>query len=100
MPNNPQLDDLLKDVEKDNNGRPIAVSRYGWKKQEINGKKYMMAMTKEEADNFVARVLTKEQLEAMDGYCVNCTANCLQGSCTGICRGVIDDGYVCTCNLK
>ena len=35
--------EFIKDVERDENGHPVALSRWGWKKETINGKKYLVA---------------------------------------------------------
>jgi hypothetical protein len=55
-------EDFLADVEMAS-GRPVVLSRYGWRKMSVDGKKYIVAMTKEEA----IEVLRAEGVEDPEG---------------------------------
>lgn len=80
---------LLREVVKEN-GRPVVLSRYGFKIVELDGRKYMMAMTKEEFDNFVDR----SGATPKDGFCiVDDYAHCYpQGGCRG-CTLIASGGH-------
>jgi hypothetical protein len=95
------------DVEK-SNGVPVVLARWGFRKVSLNGKIYLMAMTKEECDAFKRNPagLKLENLVSSDpeaaGYCVS---ECNIGPCCTPVQGcrrciVINNqfGWTCECS--
>ena len=88
----------MADVEKED-GRPVIVSQYGFRVREIEGKKYLTAMTKEEYDSLVE----KKTGVRPTSYCAVAWPNCLKTDCPSpnYCSGPhYDSGtssYYCAC---
>lgn len=87
--------EALKDVERDRDGI-VVLSPYGFAVREINGKKYLTCLTKEEYED-----LLKEQgISILPGigtcYTPSSGGYCLQGSCTRNC--VLVGTMTCVCS--
>jgi hypothetical protein len=95
MTDNNEIDALLKDVVREN-GRPVVISPYGFKVGEIEGKKYMIAMSKEENDEF----RKENEIEPTRGYCsIDDYARCYRTDCSGSCSLTTSGGrWVCICS--
>jgi hypothetical protein len=92
------LEEALKTVERDKQGI-IVLSPYGFTIREYDGKKYLVALTKEEAQ----QLLREDGIAVKDGLgsCVTPSGNgfCVQGSCTEQCDLVfMGKGFVCVCS--
>ena len=92
------IESALKDVVTEN-GRPVFLSRYGWKVEELDGKKYVMAMSKEESESFDLKI-EEGRGRPLSGECVIDDFNrCYQSSCTGRCDlAVISGQWKCICS--
>jgi hypothetical protein len=92
-----EFQDAVKDLVSEN-GRPIVLSRYGWKIEEIDGKKYLMAMN--EAENQSMAKDLGMDAKRLSGSCViDDYARCFKSSCTGSCAlTTIGGRWVCVCN--
>jgi hypothetical protein len=90
------IDALIADVVREN-GRPVVISPYGFKVGEIDGKKYMIAMTKEEYDAFLQE---SGQSKKVLGTCyIDDYARCYKTDCRGICTLTTSGGrWVCICS--
>ena len=90
---NAEFEALIQDVEKID-GRPIIMSRYGWKIEVVNGKKYLMPMNESEAKDVGGSYNLVGGACMTDDY-----GNCHQWSCTGRCERIVKDGHwFCVCN--
>jgi hypothetical protein len=89
---------LVKDVVK-KDGRPVVISRYGFKVEEINEEKYLMAATEQEYNEALAR-LAKTKSAA--GHCsMQDSGECFSEGCTGTCEPKISGGHAfCDCDGK
>jgi hypothetical protein len=99
MRSNPRVDDVRTDLVKGNGY--LVVSRYGWKVLEIEGKKYLTAMTKKEYDKVIYNAEQKGNINIASGTCYpNNRLQCLKGSCTGHCEPYYDSdiqAWACQC---
>jgi hypothetical protein len=89
------------DVEKAANA-PIVLSRFGFKKIEIGGKKYLTPMTKEEAEQFVSstRDPAKGQYTIDGGCLIDNGGGCHSQGCRGNCNAYFPPGSInaiCIC---
>ncbi|MBX9759718.1 MAG: hypothetical protein K2Y29_13165 [Beijerinckiaceae bacterium] len=91
-----QLKAMLDGVERDENG-VVVLSPYGFKTQVINGKKYIVSLTKEE----YMEIATKNGTEIIPslGSCMSAPGYCIQHECERYCSGRwSSNSYVCTCS--
>jgi hypothetical protein len=97
------VEEFLADVERHGGGSPVILSRYGFKKIQLNGKYYLEPATKEEAEADLERLKEKGLVSSSaryggcgyDGY-----AACYQDHkvCEGFCHvafGLSAIGCVC-----
>ena len=72
----------------------VVVSRYGFKKVEVDGKFYLEAMTKDEADTMLPPAEPQ-----FIGYCATASAGgCVALDGCGYCQSYIDAGrFMCGC---
>lgn len=84
-------------VERDQYGQPVLLSRWGWKKEEIEGKTYLVATS--EAELTAVLSLQKGRVVTLPAqYCYGGNSGCVPGpGCSG-CYMQCDprNGY-CTC---
>jgi len=70
---NKEWDEFTKDLQRDANGSLIALSRWGWKIEVVDGKKYLLAATEGEVQTARAlqkgRPLTSQELAAAPQGC-------------------------------
>ena len=86
---------LVKDVEE-KDGRPIVISRYGFKVEIINGKKYLVAATEQEYDEARARLGMPKS--AVGRCSIQDSGQCISEGCTGTCEPKISGGLAfCYC---
>ena len=86
---------LLKEVVK-KDGRPVVISRYGFKVTVVNGQKYLTAATEQEYNEARAKLgLTSSAV----GHCsMQDSGECLSDGCTGTCVPKISGGHAfCDC---
>ena len=93
------FEDAIKDVERDKNGSPIVLSPYGMIVREIEGKKYLCTMTKEEALERIKELGRSspkfdECYWSSGGFCMTnkCTHRCQE-----IAAGTPGGGWLCAC---
>jgi hypothetical protein len=86
----------MKRSERDENG-VIVLSPYGFAIKEIGGKKYLVALTKEERSSLVPNNPLAEGL----GECMTASnGNCIQNTCRYKCVKILEPhGYVCHCGF-
>lgn len=102
---------LIESVEKDEHGRPIVLSHYGFKIMEVNAKKYVVAMTVSDlaermaaaSNRLKADVIAEiEQAQAAGKWCLTADAvdNCyVQGGCTSCYKKYFGGAHwTCLCN--
>ncbi len=93
--------ELLDTVSTDPNGRIEVLSPWGFKVEEIEGSKYLVAMNRDEAQQLAKDVLGEEFDESMLGGCYRDAARCISTGCRargGRCRLVSEHGrFVCIC---
>jgi hypothetical protein len=92
----PEFEAMLNGVELEN-GAPIAVSEYGWKVIEINGKKYLSPATKEERDKSLADLGLSVALRSPNCVSDNYGACLPVDGCTTGCRKVQKDPFIYHC---
>lgn len=91
----------LNEVEKDDQGRPLMLSRWGWIIEVVGGKKVMVAATPEQFFNARAselgRPLTDEE-KTSASVCLGGAPSCYAGECTGSCTRIYNAGlWYCMC---
>ena len=95
MQNSPAWSAWIADVEKDKNGEPLLVTRYGYVKLHKDGKTYLAAALKEEFD----ASLVKSGKELHDDVCLGDQTGCITTSACRACnlRNAGDGLWYCFC---
>jgi hypothetical protein len=92
------LEEALRTVERDKHG-VVVLSRFGFAIREYEGKRYVVALTKEEAE----QALNEKGITIRDdlGNCFtpSTAGYCVQASCTRNCNLVWSGGaFTCICS--
>lgn len=80
-----EADDFLRDVDVDETGRPLVLSRWGWRKVVFNGSNCLVAASRDEALAFL-RAAGEEEPEALIDGCASRDPSNLNCYNTGGCK--------------
>jgi hypothetical protein len=96
-------DEFLRNVEKDEFGQPIFLSRWGWKKIDFDGKTFLVAATRDEALEAL-RTARMDNPEALVDGCASKDSSNVSCYNTGKCKKnyckseIVDTGFrMCVC---
>ena len=90
----PQLEDELRNVERDQNG-VIVLSPYGFTIKEIRGKRYVVCRTEEEYN--ATRGGTSTSALNLQDCQTGSNGICVQDQCTQQCYPIFNGYWVCYC---
>jgi hypothetical protein len=93
--NKAELETALNSVEKDDKGI-IVLSPYGFTIREVDGKQYVVALTREEAEHALANSMP---LLPNIGICFTASNGaCIQNTCTRTCvLTFVLNNWICIC---
>ncbi len=85
---------MIEGAERDENGMPILITRWGYKVETIQGKKYLVAGSREELIN----AFGKARIEGQPSVFLGGQNGCVAGECSGNCKLEADSGmWTCFC---
>lgn len=93
---NMSFEQFTAGVERNPDGTPVLVTRWGYTIVEIGGKKYLAAASPEETRKAVTEKFGRD---AGPAYCLGGNTGCIRGSCTHSCQPTHLGGgnWVCLC---
>ncbi len=86
---------MIEGVERDESGKPILITRWGYKVETIRGKKYLVAASREE----LIGAFGEAKIEAQPSVCLGGQTGCINGTCQGKCALTYDNTglWYCFC---